>query len=93
MIGFFITAALYNPRQFMCTYESRIKSELDYDVELFREVWKNSASITKNLGHGLKVFTYDTCKSADKITLETVPSCHVTETCCYHISGLCLNLK
>ncbi|XP_052685880.1 uncharacterized protein LOC128165415 [Crassostrea angulata] len=45
----YIIDVLYNPRAFVCTDESFLKSEVDYDVELFTEIRSNASRSTVNL--------------------------------------------
>nr|XP_022313935.1 uncharacterized protein LOC111118661 [Crassostrea virginica] len=50
----YITDVLYNPRLSICTNEDRMKSECDYDVELYNESNRNNAPDPKNLDRCIK---------------------------------------
>ncbi|XP_078322187.1 uncharacterized protein LOC144621979 [Crassostrea virginica] len=53
-IRVYISNVLYNPRLSICTNEDRMKSECEYDVELFNEIYMNVPKCPKNLGHCIK---------------------------------------
>ena len=51
----YITDVLHNPRLSICTNEDRMKSECEYDVELFNEINCNATQITTgSLDHCIK---------------------------------------
>nr|XP_022315416.1 uncharacterized protein LOC111119502 isoform X1 [Crassostrea virginica] len=50
----YITDVLYNPRFSFCTNEDRMKSECEYDVELFNEIDCKAKQIPKNLDRYIK---------------------------------------
>ncbi|XP_022315411.2 uncharacterized protein LOC111119498 [Crassostrea virginica] len=50
----YITDVLYNPRLSICTNEGRMKSECEYDVELFSEIDGNGSLAPQNLDRCIK---------------------------------------
>ncbi|XP_078316798.1 cyclic GMP-AMP synthase-like receptor 2 [Crassostrea virginica] len=50
----YITDVLYNPRVSICTNEDRMKSECEYDVELFNEIARNVSQAPQNQDHCIK---------------------------------------
>nr|XP_011418273.2 uncharacterized protein LOC105321612 [Crassostrea gigas] len=48
-IGSYIKDILNNPRAFICTNEDYLKSEVDYDLELFQEIIGNDHTVSHNL--------------------------------------------
>ncbi|XP_078318048.1 uncharacterized protein LOC111119501 isoform X2 [Crassostrea virginica] len=50
----YITDVLYNPRLSICTDEDRMKSECEYDVDLFNEIARNVSQEPQNLDHCIK---------------------------------------
>nr|XP_022315413.1 uncharacterized protein LOC111119500 [Crassostrea virginica] len=53
-ISSYITDVLYNPTLSICTNEDIMKSEWEYDVELYNEINRNVAQNPKNLDHCVK---------------------------------------
>nr|XP_022315410.1 uncharacterized protein LOC111119496 [Crassostrea virginica] len=50
----YITDVLYNPRLSFCTNEDRMKSECEFDVELYSEINHNFSQIPQNLDRCIK---------------------------------------